>query len=163
MSKARKPRHPNLPLLKAGDTVLMGGSYASYPADWYYASVIWADEADVLLQRTSSSSAVSYREVDSVLSVRAVGTISELHAIKEQARKAVHDLNAAVHEAEGVLGSARAALQAELERLATAGLRIIPRDHDAIAENHVATRHAVEIIDEESHRGATCDASWGSR
>lgn len=159
----RKPRHPNLPTLKVGDTVLMGGSRASFPSDWYYATVLWADEADVLLQRTSPSSAVSYRQVDSVLSVRAVGTISELHAIKEQARKAVHDLNVAVDEAGQALSAARSALHAELDRLAAGGLKIIPRDHEAIAEQDAETRRAVEIIDEESQSGVVCDASWGGR
>src|SRR5260370_2189100 len=123
MSRTRKPRHPNLPPLKTGDHVLMGGSYASFPADWYFATALWADSADVLHNRSSPSTSDYYRQVESVLHVRAVGTISELNAVREQARKAVHNLQTAVHDAESALGTARAALHAELERLALGGLK----------------------------------------
>lgn len=157
----RKPRHPNLPLLKAGDHVLMGGSYASYPAHWYFASVLWADSTDILLNR-SSSNGNTYRQVESVLHVRAVGTVAELSAIKEQARKAVHDLSNTISEAEQTLGSARAALHAELERLALGGLKIIPRDHEAIAESESETRRAIETIDAEESE-TSIDPAWGNR
>jgi hypothetical protein len=149
-------------MLRAGDHVLMGGSYASFPADWYFASVLWADGTDVLLHR-SDLNGNYYRQIDSVLSVRAVGTIAELSAIKEQARKAVHDLNIVVSEAGSELGRARAALHAELDQLAAGGLKIIPRNHEAIAESEAETRRAVEAIDEEETSGAVCDASWGGR
>lgn len=150
MSRRRKPSHPNLPLLRSGDHVLMGGSHASFPSDWYLAQVIWSDGIDVLLHRSSPGTSEYYRQVDSILSVRAVGTIAELGLIKEQARKAVHALQSTVHDAEQALGAARAAVHAELERLAKGGLTIIPRDHEAIAQDKAAVRAAVEVIDHEN-------------
>jgi hypothetical protein len=145
---ARKPAKPKIEV-KAGDYVLMGGSYASFPCHWYFAEVLWADATDVLLHRTNQNGTEFYRQVESILHIRAVGTIEELCAIKRQAADAVRELSNAASEAESALGTARAAVHAELDRLAAGGLKFIARDHDAIAQREIIERVAVEAIDAE--------------
>ncbi|HEX2255629.1 MAG TPA: hypothetical protein VHG92_02820 [Afifellaceae bacterium] len=149
MARARKqgkPKRRRL-ALQPGDTVLLGGTRASYPWHWHYGRVVWADERDALIER-GSWHGESWREVVSIHEVRAVGDIAELGRVKQLASEAVRELQKRVDEATSELGRARDALFAKLDELAEAEPAIFPPDFAAIDEAHAATRRAIEACEE---------------
>jgi hypothetical protein len=145
-SKTSK-RPPKGATVKPGDAVLLGGTSASYPGDWFFARVLWSDGIDALVERGDLTGTQRWREVVSVAEVRAVGTVPELLAVKEAARKAVHALRGRVDIAERRLGNARDDLWAKLDRLAKEGLKIVPLDRRAIRAHTVVVRTARNLLD----------------
>jgi hypothetical protein len=146
--KTAKPRRPALSI-KVGGYVLCGGSTASLPSDWYLGEVLWADERDVLIDRSDQTGTRHWRDVLPIESVRAVGSIAELVDIQHAAAGAVRALSQNVRECETALGTARAAVWAKVEELAASGLQVIPLDEAAIAARHLADRAAQEAFDQQ--------------
>lgn len=137
--------------LKAGDHVLLGGTYGSLPGHWYLGTILCVDGEALYLLRSNQNGGTWHQE-DSVHAVRAVGTIAELIEIKETARKAVAELSRHVDEIESELGRARAAVHNKLEELAKGGLKIAPLDVEASAAHDSAERAASQAYDEQEAR-----------
>lgn len=151
MGKQRKADQAQLLLegVRAGDHVLMGGSYASSPWHWYSGVVLWADKRTVLIERANSHGD-TWRECYPVEEIRAFSPdIAELVAIKKQACNAVLELHRAVGEAEQALGHARDAEQQKVEELARGGLKISPVDRQAIEATRARDRTAQEQAESE--------------
>lgn len=145
MAKQSKPKAP---LIVIGDFVLLGGTRASYPGGWYLGRVLWVGADDLLVEH-STQNGKTWRQVQHISSVRAIGTIAELNSIQDAARKAVHEFRQQVTDCEQALGAARAALFAKIDVLAEGGLKVLPPDFDAIEANHIQIRQAVEEYDNE--------------
>ncbi|MEX2126939.1 MAG: hypothetical protein WD871_01680 [Xanthobacteraceae bacterium] len=135
-----------LPELKTGDFVLMGGTRASYPSGWFLGKVLWSDRRDVLIERDQSCGGRVWREVYSILEVRAVGTIEQLVKVQNEAFKATLDLVREVHAAEYVLGRARDAVHAKVDELAERQPLIFPADFAAIDGANAQAREAAGAV-----------------
>lgn len=125
--RATKKQEAALPLVKAGDHVLCGGNYAAMPAHWWMGLVLWADGADVLIERATMHGD-RWREVVSIRDVRAVGTVAELIDLQQKASEQVRDLVREVDAATSRLGEARDAVKAKCEELRAGGLKIVNTD-----------------------------------
>lgn len=134
--------------LVVGDHVLLGGTVCSWPGHWYLGTVLWIGDEEILILRCTMSGE-QYRELDNIYAVRAVGTISELNQIQELARKAVRDLVNAAEDASSELGRRRAAVQAKLQELQKAGLKISSFDQEANDARWAERRAVGEVLDEE--------------
>jgi hypothetical protein len=135
--------------IKVGDTVLLGGTHASYPATWYMGGVLWVGDEEILVQR-STLNGESYSQLYTIYAVRAVGSVADLSKLQRDAVEAVKPLMKAVHEAESALGDARDKLHNHLDDLCTGGLlKHIPWDREASDAFDKAERSVVEKVDEE--------------
>lgn len=135
--------------IKPGDWVLLGGTRASYPCNWYLGEVLCMHRGDLFIQR-SNQNGETWRETTHISEVRANGTIDEIVSIKETARKAVHVLSQAAGECESALGRARDAVWQKLDELALGGLSVVPPDFEAIEAEGARVRATVEQADIEA-------------
>lgn len=136
-----------VPALKPGDHVLIGCNRASYPWHWFMARVAWADDRDVLLDRSNINGTERYRHHVPINEVRAVGTVEELMAVKRCAAEHVRSYQNKVDEAEQALGRAREELWAKIDELAASGIAIIPLDEEAADARRATDRKAQEAIE----------------
>lgn len=105
--------------VKAGDRVLIGTPGVSMPSDWFVATVLWADDYEILTQHEPPSRQPRLlRQVLPIESVRAVGDGGTLAEFKKEACQAVEDEQRKVREMESELGRARDAVWAKLDELA---------------------------------------------
>lgn len=131
--------------VKAGDYVLLGSSSASYPAHWYSATVLFVTGNDLLIERHTANGQ-KWREHSSVLAVRAVGTISELNALRTAAANDVKRLWQVIADAETELQLARDAMWKRIEQF---GEGIFPPDFVAIDAEREARAALMDRADEE--------------
>ncbi len=110
----RHPRRTRPPALSPGDHVLCGMPGISRPSDWYFATVLWADAADVAIEH-GTFTGQNVRSFIDRSHVRAVGTDGNLVTLQREAREAVADLERAVSDAETALGRARQAVWDKLD------------------------------------------------
>lgn len=115
----RQRRNPKPLALKPGDLVMCGSYGISMPGDFFLARVLWTDGAEMLTEHEPPGGG-RQRNVWSVENALAVGTISELRAFKEGARRKVAKLRAKVDAAELRLGDARRAVYDALEKMGAA-------------------------------------------
>lgn len=134
--------------LQIGDYVLLGGSYASMPGDWYLGKLVWVGKEELCIERWTLNGQV-YHQQGTIYDVRAAGSMNDLSLIKEQARLAVKELTVTVQEAESALGRARDAVHNKLEDLAKGGLKIAPYDREASDACDAEARAIAERGDEE--------------
>jgi hypothetical protein len=147
---ASRPRKPaSKPPAAIGDFVLLGGTRASYPADWYLGEVLWIGNGDVLVRRDTQNGQ-SWRQLYSSSEIRAAGTIDDLVAIRRQASESVQDFQSKIYACESALAAARDALFRKLDELAAGGLKIIPPDFAAIDADHQRDQAASEQYDIEN-------------
>lgn len=136
-------------VVRVGDHVLMGGTRASYPGEWYMGSVVWIGSDEVLLHRDTLNGGNDWRQLCHIDEIRAVGTIADLVAIKRDASAGIRALQRKVSEAEHRLGAARERLFAKLEKLAARGLNVIPPDFPAMDREAKKRRRNWERADSE--------------
>jgi hypothetical protein len=135
--------------LKAGDFVLLGGTRASYPSNWYLATVMWIGKTGVAIER-SNQNGERWLQTCHRSEIRAIGTIADLCTIQRQASDAVRALVKEVHERESALGSARDAVFAKVDELAKGGLKVIPPNFEEIEADNQAVRDVIERHDNET-------------
>lgn len=145
---AARKKAKSLPAFKVGDMLLLGGTRASYPGEWYHGKVLWFNADEVLVQR-SNQNGETYTQIHWISEVRASGDYDDLARIQNTARKGVDELRKKVSEAETALGQARDALWAHLETLAIGGLTV--PDFDAMAAEEAADRAVRERSDQETY------------
>ena len=103
-------------LVTVGDRVLVGTPGISLPGDWYFATVLWVQGNEFLIEFDHGGQ--TYREVHDVGYVRAKGDFAALREFQENSRAAVKVLSDRVHQLESELAMARQAVWTELDRLA---------------------------------------------
>ena len=94
----------NLPI---GANVLIGIAGVSEPDDWWPATVLWTDGAEVLVRQGGIAGATPHNALHDVDLVRAVGDRAFLLDFKARASAAAGEARVAVREAEQELGYAR--------------------------------------------------------
>ena len=154
-------RKPAKVQVAVGDHVLIGGTRASYPGDWYVGTVLWVGKGDALVERYTLNGE-TWRQLISLLEIRAKG--DALSTVQRAAAEAVREKQEAVREAEQALNRARSALFAKLDELAEGGLQVIPPDFDAIDARDTADRKVWERAEaeHEAARKASPDTElWG--
>jgi hypothetical protein len=105
--------------VKPGDLVLCGTWGVSMPGDWFIAHVLWTDGVEMLTEHAPPSGG-RQRNVWGVENAIHVGTLAQLGAFREQARRHVAVLRRKVDDAEQRLGDARRAVYDFLEALGAA-------------------------------------------
>ncbi|MCW5695828.1 MAG: hypothetical protein KIS96_03725 [Bauldia sp.] len=148
MSKARK--RAALPDVKIGDYVLIGSTSASFPGNWSTGLVLWVGKGDVLIERANQNGG-TWREVDSILHVRAHGTLEHCWEAQRRAGEVVRDLIRAAHEAESALVSARDKVWNKLDEFAS-GLAITMPDFAAIEDERKSFGPIADQEDAEAQR-----------
>lgn len=134
--------------VNVGDFVLLGGTRASYPNDWFLGEVLHNDRGYLFVAR-STLNGDRWHQIASIGDVRARGSIDELVRVQEAARKEVQQLRAEIAACEQALGAARDRLFNRLDELAAGGMPIIPPDFDAIEAGEKELRAVIERGDDE--------------
>ena len=103
--------------LPIGARVLIGTPGITDPADWWFATVLWTDGCEVLVQQGGIAGATPHTAIHMVDLVRAVGDLTFLAIFKAQASEAVGESRLAVRDAELALGKARDAVWAHVRAI----------------------------------------------
>jgi hypothetical protein len=119
--------------LEPGDYVLLSGERGVLPpGEWVMGRVVWADRQSVVVDRWGGSGG-GWRDLVSVLEVRAVGSSSDMSALQDRLRSEFRPMRERVDECLRLLEEARQALWSRLDELIEAEPTVIPRDEPAEA------------------------------